>query len=182
MAGRTPAAGIAETQRLLDDGLVRHVLADVFVARDVPDSQWLRATAAALLAPTRRDQTWIAGFTSAVWLHTGWRDPRPGPGLLEVILPAGRNRTTDPWVRSRQVQLTGTDVMLVHGVAVTDPVRTAADIARELPPDLALTVLRHLAELTEVVPSHVMNRLHAMRYARGAARARAVIETWQNQG
>jgi hypothetical protein len=203
-AGTTVAAGLAETRRLLGEGLVRHVVADVYVARDVPDSIRLRATAAALLTPPRRgdDRFWVTGFTSAVWLYTGWRDPRqaagaipeltaspqvpagpaPGPARLEVIIPAGRNRPPDPWVRARQMQLTGTDVVLIHGVAVTDPVRTAADVARELPDQLAIDVLRHLGELSAVMPGQVMTRLNAMRYARGAARARSIIGAWQNLG
>jgi hypothetical protein len=182
---------LTEAQRLLDDGLIRHVVADVFVARDVPDSLQLRTSAAALLLPSRRrqEQSWVVGFESAAWVHTGWRAPaaaladvdagEPVRARLDVIISAGRGRPLDPWIRARQAQLGGTEIMLLHGVPVSDPIRTAADIARELPSAAALCALQRLGELAQVTPGQVLNQLTTMRYARGAAKARAIITAWQ---
>jgi propanediol dehydratase small subunit len=61
---------------------------------------------------------------------------------------------------------------------VTDPVRTAADVARDLPPDQAVAALRRLGELCGVRPHEVLEMLGIMRYSRGAATARQVIKRW----
>ncbi len=194
-------AGVARTDRLLGEGLIRSVLADVFVARDVPVSLRLRAEAAALMIPPhrRREQSWVVGFESAAWVYTGWRLPlrRPGSGTepgqaaepgqapgssgprLDVLIPSGANRPLDPWIRARQARLDAIEVVVLHGLAITDPIRTAADIARELPPGPASQLLGQLGELAQVTPAQVLYRLGQMRYARGAARARAIIRAWQ---
>src|SRR6185437_13105278 len=67
------AAEAAEAGRLCSAGLIRRVVADAFVAADVPDSPTLRARAAALVLPERLAAAGgIVGFASAAWVHTGW--------------------------------------------------------------------------------------------------------------
>ena len=63
---------------------------------------------------------------------------------------------------------------------MSDAIRTAADIARDLPAAAAIEALMRLRELTDVTPQQVLHRLASMRYARGAATARAVIAAWQD--
>ena len=185
-------AAQAQTHRLLGDGLIRHVVADVYVARDVPDSMPVRAEAAALLVPPKRRQerSWVVGFASAAWVYTGWWAPVELPGdpdvraepcepRLDLIVSAGRGRPLDPWIRARQGRLHAAEIVVIRGLPISDPVRTAADLAREFPAAAALGMLRRLGELAQVTPDQVLHQLTTMRYARGAARARAVIEAWQ---
>lgn len=173
----------SEAEQLLKQGLVRRVVADVLVAFDAPDSREIRALAAGLLIPTqlRISAGWVVGFGSAAWLHTGLAIRQPPPPELQVIIPPGRRRPKSPGVRGRQVALPPDQVIFLGPVPVTDPVRTAADVARDLPADEAVAALRRLGELCEVRPHHVLQMLATMRYARGAATARQVIKTWTEE-
>jgi hypothetical protein len=178
-----------EAEQLHKQGLVRYVIADVMVALDAPDSRELRTAAASLLIPTaaRVGPDWVIGFASAAWLHTGLGPvARSGPTEsppteLQVIIPPGRRRPKVAGVRGRQVALAPEDVMFVDSLAVTEPVRTAADIARDLPAAQALSALRRLGELCDVRPDQVLQLLRTMRYARGVATARHVIRDWTEE-
>ena len=174
----------AEADQLLKQGLVRPVIADVLVAFDAPDSREIRALAAGLLIPAefRVSTGWVVGFGSAAWLHTGPGPGRPpAPAELQVVVPPGRRRPKRPGVRGRQVALAADQVIFLGPVPVTDPVRTAADVARDLPAVEALAALRRLGELCEVRPQPVLELLATMRYARGAATARQVIKAWTEE-
>jgi hypothetical protein len=174
---------LAEADQLLKQGLVRRVIADVLVAFDAPDSREIRSSAVSLLIPAelRASAGWVVGFGSAAWLHTGLGTAGSHPAKLEVIIPPGRRRPRLPGVRGRQVALAPDQVIFVGPVPVTDPVRTAADVARDLPADEAVAALRRLGELCGVRPHHVLQVLATMRYARGAATARQVVKTWTEE-
>jgi hypothetical protein len=174
----------AEATRLLEQRLARPVIADVLVAFDAPDNLELRCAAAALLLPAevREQHGWVLGFGSAAWLHTGTGSTRRAPSELHVIIPPGRRRPRAPGVRGRQIALPREHVMFLDRIAVTDPVRTAADVARDLPTAEALSALRRLAELTGVRPHQVTKLLATMRYSRGAATARQLIKNWAEEG
>jgi hypothetical protein len=173
-----------EAEQLLKQGLVRRVIADVVVAIDAPDSREIRVSAVSLLLPDTlgASASWVVGFGSAAWLHTGCDGERPlGPAALEVIIPPGRRRPKLAGIRGRQVALSPDQVIFLGPVPVTDPVRTAADVARDLPADAAVPALRRLGELCEVRPTDVLQLLATMRYARGAATARRVIKAWTDE-
>jgi hypothetical protein len=178
------AASPGERIRLLDQGLVRPVIADVLVALDAPDSRVVRARATGLLIPrpARADLGWVVGFESAAWLHTGFAgtEQQP-PARLQVIIPPGRRRPRDPLIRGRQIALPPDAVMVFDGVPVTTPVRTAADVARDLPAAEALATLRRLGELVRVSPQDVLATLLTMRYARGVVTARERVKIWAEE-
>ncbi|HST81083.1 MAG TPA: hypothetical protein VLL08_05055 [Kineosporiaceae bacterium] len=174
----------AEAEQLLKQGLVRRVISDVLVAFDAPDSWEIRASAASLLIPAeiRASAGWVVGFGSAAWLHTGFGSTEPHPPAeLQVIVPPGRRRPKRPGVRGRQVALAPDQVVFLGSAPVTDPVRTAADVARDLPADQAVAALHRLGELCGVRPQQVLQVLATMRYARGAATARQVVRTWTEE-
>jgi AbiEi antitoxin C-terminal domain len=175
----------AEADGLLEQRLARRVIADVLVAFDVPDSREIRSAAVALLVPEKvqEEHNWVLGFTSAAWLHTGFGAAgRDGPAELQVIIPPGRRRPRTIGIRGRQIALPAEHVTFVDGIAVTHPIRTAADVARDLPTAEALPALRRLGELAGVRPDQVLRLLATMRYARGAATARRLIRDWAEQG
>jgi hypothetical protein len=177
------AADPRETDRLLAEGLARRVLGDVLVATGAPDSREVRALAAGLLIPPRIRAAggWVVGFGSASWVYTGLRfltgEPGPPP-VLQVIVPPGQRRPGSPGVRGRQVRLGDRDVAFLHDLLITSPVRTAADIARDLPPQRAMPLLLAMEELCGVRPRRVLAQLGQMRYARGAAQARQLVLRW----
>jgi hypothetical protein len=177
------AASRAEAQHLLAQGLVRRVVADVLVAFDAPDSTEVRCAAVALLLGPRPggDPGWVVGFGSAAWLHAGTAAVGVVPARLDVILQNGRRRPRSGAVRGRQVVLPREQAMSLYGIPVTNPIRTAADVARDLPADQALIALRRLGELSSVRPHQVAHLLGGMRYARGAATARRVVGAWAQE-
>lgn len=180
------ADGPAEMSRLLAQRLARRVIADILVASDAPDSREVRSAAAVLLIPAqvRLTRAWVVGFRSAAWLHTGSGVVTQAAATadeLEVIVPPGRRRPRAPGVRGRQVALDLEQVTFLGGVPVTTPIRTAADVARDLPADEALPMLHRLGELSGVRPHHVITMLSTMRYARGAAIARQLVNQWAEE-
>jgi hypothetical protein len=70
----------------------------------------------------------------------------------------------------------------VGGVPVTTPARTAADLARDLPPHHALDWLERLREHAGVAPEDVADQLGAMPYARRVAPARGIVRSWAIRG
>jgi hypothetical protein len=160
------------------------VIANILVPFDAPDSREIRAEAARLLIPKRAGSElgWVVAFGSAAWLHTGAATAAQAvPKDLHVIIPPGRRRPKTQTLRGRQVTLEPDHVVFIGGVAVTGPVRTAADVARDLPAVEALIVLRRLGELVGVRPDQVLRLLSTMRYARGAATARRLVRRWEDE-
>jgi hypothetical protein len=178
-----------ERTRLLEQGLARRLIADVLVPIDAPDSRIVRADAVRLLLQldTSPDLGWVVGFSSAAWLHTGFSggpvgEPEPAPLTeLQVVITPGHRRPRSPSVKGRQVALSPEEVTFMEGVRVTNPVRTAADVARDLPEAEALQALRRLGELTGVRAPQVRSLLSTMRYARGAAIARTIVKRWEEE-
>jgi hypothetical protein len=155
----------------------------VLAATATPDSVEMRSAAATLLLE-RADHTlppgWAVGFESAAWLHSGIpRDGRPAPRQLQVIIPRGRRRPESRWLRCRQVPLPPEEIVLVGGLPVTDPLRTAADIARDQPEPETIEVLRRLGEFCGVRPHEVLGQLESMARARGVAQARKLVRQWE---
>ncbi len=128
-----PTGGVEEVDRgevtrLVAAGLLRWVVAGVAAPEDTPDCLLIRASALLVAVPARvRDVGGVVGLDAAVWLYCGGE----GPVALDVLLPRGVNRPAADPLQVHQVVLADPDVARVHGLAVTDPVRTAADLARD---------------------------------------------------
>ncbi len=114
--------------RLVACGAVRRVLRGVGVRAEVADSLLVRAQAAALvLGPDR-----VVVDYSAAWLHgvdVGPGRPGQGPELLDVASVAGRRATRRRGSDGCRRTVAPDEITVVHGVAVTTPLRTAADLA-----------------------------------------------------
>lgn len=171
---RPAQAGADEVRILLRDGLVRPVVGDVVASCDAPSDRWLRARSARLLIPSHAEPR-VVGFASAAWVLTGLPGP---PARLEVLVPPGQRRPAGEFLRGRQTGLAAQEVTELFGLAITTPVRTAADVARDLAPLPALELLHHLGSIAGVRPGQVLRQLSRMRYARGAAQARKVVRAW----
>ncbi|GAB3281610.1 hypothetical protein GCM10027456_75010 [Kineosporia babensis] len=175
-------SGLDERDALLRDGLAREVLDLVVVSPLTPVTPEIRA-----LAVREKLGEWetaahrgrAVGFATAAWILTGsWADPVAGPQRLDLII--GRNRRSPrlKTARARQIDVPTEHLQTIETLQVTRPVRTAADVARDLPCDQALALLRLLQELHDVHPPQVLDLLSFMPYARGAAVAREVVREW----
>ncbi|AMO59828.1 cullin, a subunit of E3 ubiquitin ligase [Mycolicibacterium phlei] len=87
-----------------------------------------------------------------------WRNGRPPDGIV---------------VRNERID--ADDIQLVNGLLVTSPLRTAFDLARHLPRDLAVKHLDALANATGVTAEEVLALQDRYPRARGLPRARIAL-------
>ena len=115
---------------LVARGQVRRVLRGVYAAAQAPDSVLFRATALHLVVPpcavvTDRTAAWLHGVPI---LERGAHLQAPPINVCETV----DSRVRRPGVDGRRRQLLERDVMQLHGLRVTAPLRTALDLGRGL--------------------------------------------------
>lgn len=124
-------------QALALDGVIVPLRDGVARLAATADTTRLRAAALADVVPHR---VVVAG-RSALWVHCGGDAPR----VLEVYYRSHAHRPRGrPDLRVRQATLLARDVTDVHGLTVTSPARTAADLVGELPVAEAEAAVRTL--------------------------------------
>jgi hypothetical protein len=115
---------------LVEDGLLRKVLRGVYAATQAPDSVLFRAQAVGLVVPdcaivTDRTAAWLHGVPI---LERGAHLEAPPISICETV--DSRVRRAD--VDGRRRQLLDRDIVEVHGIRVTTPLRTGLDLGRRL--------------------------------------------------
>jgi hypothetical protein len=129
-AGRLGISGRDLTD-LLAAHRIRRVLRNVYVAADQPDTVECRAAAAAMVLTPQA----VFVDRTAAWLHGvdvfRYRELEVLPPLECVVL-SGRARVVRPECTGGERDLAPYDVMWVHGLRVTTPLRTAMDLACRL--------------------------------------------------
>lgn len=133
---------------------------------------------AELTAAARAEAAWlwsrrrgvVAGRSAAALHGTRWIDPHAPAELLHD------NRHRPPGIRTYADRIADDEVVLIRGMTVTTPARTALDLACRNPIDRAITALDALANATELKMADV--ELLAQRYIgrRGVKRARSALE------
>lgn len=124
-------------------------------------------TAAAWLWTGRRGV--IAGRAAAALHGAKWVDATTP---IEIIAEHTRRRTG---VIVHEEQIASDEITYIGELPVTTPVRTALDVARHLPRDIAVAHLDALAAATGVTFDEVIELAHRYRGARGVRRARAAL-------
>jgi len=123
--------GASLRHRLVRLGLLRPVLRGVFVATQVPDSLRLRVAAVKLVIPSHA----VVVDRTAAWVHGVDALPRSAIHTmpsLDLFSTAGSRVRRDS-VRSGVRELLGRDIVVViDGLSVTTPLRTACDLGRLL--------------------------------------------------
>lgn len=149
----------------------RRVLRDVYAHRALPDTRQLRFAAVALILPA--DAT-ICG-TTAAWLY-GIDVHREDDLGIHISCPKGRRVRCREGVTVRQETLDPRDVVVLEGVRLTTPTRTAIDCARWLRGVEGVVVIDALAhaQLTDV--GAVRDRLARLRGMRGGRAASMVMD------
>lgn len=168
--------GVAEPdlRRALRDGAVRTLLRGVFVAGQVPDSIELRARAvASVVKPhhvvTDRTAAWLHGVDVHVF---GEHDLVPP---IEVCALRGHEPTVRVGTSARTRDLHSDDVMELHGVLVTTPLRTALDLGCCLRRREAFAVLVEFSKLHELSPEDYTVALRRYRRRRGVVQLRGLL-------
>ena len=128
-----PTIGLTPRQlrRECEQGRVRRLHRRVYVDSAVEDSVTLRATSLSLVVAPHQ----IVVDRTAAWLHgvdtfalVELRDVPP----VEVCTLRGRARTRLTGVRGRERDLSEADIMVLNGIRVTTPLRTALDLGCHL--------------------------------------------------
>ncbi|MGH8824894.1 MAG: DUF559 domain-containing protein [Jiangellaceae bacterium] len=123
-------AGLLTTRQLQSKPWVR-LLRSVYVHRDLPLTDVMRARALLLVVPGR---SVVAGLTAA-WLHGAWQ-PLPGRSVpLQYARPraASSGRPAGTHLSRRVLHVDGTglsDLIEVGGIVTTSPLRTCFDLMR----------------------------------------------------
>ena len=112
----------------------------------------------------------VAGATASALHGARWVDDEAPVELL------WRNQHAPTGVLTRNERFEADEVMVVDGIRVTTPARTALDLGRHLPRDDAVARLDALAVATKVSAADVEALLVRYRGSRGARRARDAIE------
>lgn len=165
------AAGVARPslERMLREGSVRRVLRGVYAAAAAPDSTPLRAAAVALV--TAREA--IAVDRTAAWVHgvdvtsSSAGEPRP----VEIVSPGRSVRGAMGSGR----ELAGRDVSRIGSLRLTTPLRTALDLGRLLPPDLALGAMDGLLAAGSFSHVDLLAEVSRLAGHRGVGQLRALV-------
>lgn len=171
-ASQAAAAGVtrAVLRRLLRDHYVRRLVKGVFVAAQAPDSLILRAQALHLAVP---QHSVIVDWT-AVWLFTGILPPNQHLEVPPVSLfrHRGRGRLRNDLCSSGERTFGPGDLMTIEGLTVTTPLRTAWDIGRLSPRDMAIGALDALLRTGDFSHDELLGGVERFRRQRGVVQLR----------
>lgn len=157
---------------LVDEGLLRRMLAGVYVAAQAPDDQLLRARALTLVVPPR----YVVTDESAGWLAGAPMILRPGAHLaappVTIFGADGEGRLRNGLADSGRRQLLPRDITEIFGVRATTPLRTAADLGRLRHRDQALSAIDQLLALNSFDLDELMAEVERFRGFRGVRQIR----------
>jgi hypothetical protein len=145
----------------------RRLFSDVYVPRDLEVDATVRAKAGWLW--TRRRGV-VAGFAAAALHGSRWVDDHLVVQLIHD------NRRNPPGVQTHRDRIDDDEIVLIAGMPVTSPARTALDLGCWYPTMSAVAGIDALARATQFDAAEL--ELLASRYPgrRGVARARQAIE------
>lgn len=145
----------------------RRLFSDVYVPRDLDVDATVRAKAGWLW--TRRRGV-VAGFAAAALHGSRWVDDHLVVQLIHD------NRRNPPGVQTHRDRIDDDEIVLIAGMPVTSPARTALDLGCWYPRMSAVAGIDALARATQFDAAEL--ELLASRYPgrRGVARARQAIE------
>jgi very-short-patch-repair endonuclease len=140
------ASAVGVTKHQLQSSRFRHVFRDVWVCSDLPDDRETRFAAARLVLRPRA----VLCMLTAAWLY-GADVRRVGDLDVHASYPSGARTRPRAGVVVTQETLAAEDILVIDGIRVTTPVRTAFDCLRLLrDPEgvVAADALTHLGRTT----------------------------------
>ncbi len=139
---------------------------DVYVPRDAEVTAVLRAKACWLRS---RRRGILAGFSASAMHGARWIDP----AVPAAIIDTNRRPTLGVEVWEERLD---DELAVVGGVRVTTPARTAPDLARRYPTEVAVAAIDALAQATDVKLADVELLVGRYQGRRGMKAARATLE------
>lgn len=116
--------------RLTAGGHLRRPIGGVYVASDAPDSLELRCQILRLVVPP---DCFVCDRTAA-WLHAGDRALGPDEHLvvppISCFRPSDSGRLRNSLTASGEREIGRDDLVEIHGIVATTPLRTALDLGR----------------------------------------------------
>jgi hypothetical protein len=151
-------------------GFIRRIIKGVYVASHVRDSRDLRARALLLITP---HYCVITDWT-ACWLWTGLLAPNghledPAPS---VFREAGHDRLRSGICRSGQRSFRPDDLVVVDGLTITTPIRTAWDLGRLAHRDQAIGAIDALLRLGDFSKAEFVGGVERFKGERGVVQLR----------
>ena len=140
---------------------------DVYMPRDAELTAVLRAKACWLRS---RRRGVLAGFSASALHGSKWTDPTLPAAIIDT------NRRPTPGVRVWEEHIEADEIDVVDHMRLTTPARTALDLARRYPTDVAVASIDALMQAVELKMADI--ELLVDRYAgrRGIKAARAALE------
>ncbi len=173
-ASQAADAGVtrAVLRRLLRDHYIRRLVKGVFVAAQAPETLMLRAQALHLVVP---EDAVIVDWT-AVWLYTGVLPPNQHLEVPPVSLfrPRGKGRLRNDLCSSGERSFGPGDVVTLEGLTVAAPIRTAWDVGRLAPRDMAIGALDALLRMGDFSHEQLLAGVERFRKQRGVVQLRAL--------
>lgn len=166
--------GEGRLRHAVRSGRVRCLVRGVFVAAEVPDSIELRARAVSRIVPshhvvTDRTAAWLHEVDALVWADVHGRPP------IEICALRGHQATHLTGTDGRTRDLATVDVMRLHGVTVTTPLRTGLDLGCCLHRSEAYAALNALAARHGLKAEDYLKQLPRFRGRRGVRQLRVLL-------
>lgn len=165
------AAGLtrANLVRLVDQGLLRRPIRNVYVSAHVGDSPRLRAKCLRLVVPPDcvicdRHAGWLLG-AGMILAPNEHLELRP----ISMFLPSGRGRLRNALSDSGERNLLVSDIVEIDGLLATTPLRTAWDLGRVRSREQALAGLDAMLRLRLFTHEELLDgvtRFRGMRWVR----------------
>ena len=175
-AKQAAAEGVTRRQLgwLVRQGFLRRMLKGVYVATQVGDSTRLRCQALGLVVPTDS----VVCDRHAGWLHGAEMVLAPNEHIdlrpISIFRPAGHGRLRNELADSGERNLRPDDIVEVHGMRVTTPLRTAWDLGRVRYPDRALAGIDQMLRLGAFDHGELLQGVERFRGMRWVTVLRAV--------
>ena len=164
----------AQLRELVDTGAVRRVLRNVYLSADEPDTLENRAACAELVISSwavicDRTAAWLWGVDTFEYRELELLPP------IDSFTLRGHTRCRRHEVHGGIRDLLPGDIVEVHGLRVTTPLRTALDLACSLRPGDALAALDGFMRTCALTQEELQNELVRWYRRRGVVQARRLV-------
>ena len=161
--------------RLTVGGATRRPIEGVYVAAYVPDSIELRCRMLRLVVPP---DCFVCDRTAA-WLHAGEQALGPDEHLavppISCYRPSDAGRLRNPLTASGEREIRPDDLVEIHGLVATTPLRTALDLGRLQPTlDLRLHGMDTMLGLGQFTHAQLLAEVPRFNRRRGVVTLRAL--------
>ncbi|SDC63460.1 hypothetical protein [Nocardioides lianchengensis] len=164
-------------RQLAHEGRLRRPVRNVYVDASLPDSLELRCRSLGLVVPK---DGFICDLTAA-WIHAGEKSLAPGDH--ERVPPVSCFRPSDGGTVRNAITTSGErwvrpdDLMEIHGLVVTTPLRTALDLGRlQRTADMRLWGMSCMAAAGGSTRDRIAYELDRFRKQRGIVLQRLLVE------